>query len=104
MITFRPNSDRILVQRLSVEGLIRLTDAEKSGKGVVLSTGPGKWLENENGDWWRRPVGIKPGDIIRFTGRWDDADGLALSAMLGIPDVALITEGDIWWKESEVSN
>jgi co-chaperonin GroES (HSP10) len=99
-VVFRPINDRVLLQRLPDEqGLIRLTDAERSGKGVVLSTGPGKWMENENGDWWRRPLAVRPGDIVRFTARWNDLEGTALSEMIDVPDAVLIQEADIWWVE-----
>jgi co-chaperonin GroES (HSP10) len=96
---FTPLNDRILVQRLTPPSLVALTDGDKSGKGVVLSTGPGKWMETSDGYPYRRPMQVKPGDVIRFTARWDDAEGAGLSEKFGIPDLALITEGDIWWVE-----
>lgn len=74
------------------KGNVVLTDLEKSGKGVVLATGPGKWMETEEGEWWRRPMTVHAGDLVYFTPRWNDAEGLGYQ--LG-PDEVLIYEADV---------
>lgn len=94
-----PLDCRILVRRLdnvTTSRLIIIPEAyrPKSGRGVVLATGPGKYLYAENGKKVRRPMGVKPGDIVTFGARWDDLEG-----KLG-DGFALIMEDDILHKEN----
>src|SRR6266446_2066308 len=92
--------DRVLVRRMEDrEGLI-LTDKPKGIKGIVLATGPGKWIP---GDWWkigecklramkaqvwpsllpreqeyewfpghRQPIEVQPGMSVLFNSKWND--------------------------------
>jgi co-chaperonin GroES (HSP10) len=79
----RPLHDRILVQRLDDPdriGLIYLPEIKEkapAAKGKVLAVG-------------NKVHGVKQGDVIAFTGRWDDAEGALL------PDnQQLIRVGDV---------
>lgn len=88
----QPLDSRILVRRIQpiTSSLIIVPDCakEKSTKGVVLATGPGKVIDYENGKKVRRPMGVKVGDVIEF-GKWDDLEG-----HLG-GDFALCQEDDV---------
>ncbi len=87
-----PRNDRILVALFgerSWSGSIVLTDSQPLIGGcreaVVLKVGPGRWMPGEwqRGEWvsgWRRPMEVKPGDVV-LIGNWVDleANGLALA-------------------------
>jgi co-chaperonin GroES (HSP10) len=97
-----PLNDRILVRRLdsvTTSHLIIVPDAyrPKSGRGVVLATGPGKYLYMESGKKVRRPMGVKQGDVVTFGARWDDLEG-----KLG-DGFALIMEDDILHKDLDAA-
>jgi len=64
----KPLADRVLIKRIEEPGLIKLTDATNSIKGVVLAVGPGK--RDEDGDLV--PLDVRPGDKVLFNSRWND--------------------------------
>ena len=66
----------MLIQRIEEPSLIRLTDAPKGIKGIVLAVGPGK--RDEDGDLV--PLDVKPGDKVLFNSKWND---LAASCNVG---------------------
>ena len=71
---FRPLGDRILVRRVAgernVSSLYVPECAEKiSVRGIVVACGPGRRCA----DGFRRPLDVKPGDVIEF-GRFTDFD------------------------------
>jgi len=88
----QPLDSRILVRRIQpvTSSIIIIPDCakEKSTRGVVLATGLGKVIDYEGGKKIRRPMSVKPGDIVIF-GPWDDLEG-----HLG-GDFALVQEDDI---------
>jgi co-chaperonin GroES (HSP10) len=93
-----PLDSRILVKRLdtvTVNRLIIIPDAyrQKSGRGVVLATGPGKFLYLKDKKKVRRPMGVKPGEVVVFGAQWDDLEG-----KLG-DGYALIQEDDVLYKD-----
>lgn len=81
---FRPLHDRILVRRLPDKrsSAIVLTDKERSLRGEVLATGPGKYCCDHGRI---RPTGVIPGQVVYFGQYSDYEEG----------DVLLITEADI---------
>ena len=101
----KPLADRVLIKRIEEPGLIKLTDATNSIKGVVLAVGPGK--RDEDGDLV--PLDVRPGDKVLFNSRWNDfsageqvgtgADGagpLTRPLPLGHDDtIHLVQEADI---------
>ena len=73
-VEFRPLHDNILVFRLPdgmAEGLIIEPEVARkpSRYGTVMAVGPGK----RDSQGYRRPLCVKPGDVIRF-GRYTDFD------------------------------
>jgi len=60
--------DRVLIRRIEQRSSLRLTDAPKSIKGIVLATGPGK--RDEDGEII--PMEVKPGYLVAFNSRWND--------------------------------
>lgn len=82
---FRPLNDRVLVRRTEAPspGLLAIPEIAQrlSKRGVVVACGPGK----RSSDGHRRPLDVKPGDLIEF-GRFTDFDD---------GDLLLITEADI---------
>lgn len=72
---FQPLHDRILVFRLldwpNDTGLLVMPECAQtpSRRGVVVRVGPGK----RDKDGCRRPLDVKPGDIVYF-GRYTDHD------------------------------
>jgi len=88
----QPLDDRILIRRIQevTSSIIIIPDCAKAKatKGVVLAAGQGKIIDYENGKKVRRPMGVKPGDVVTF-GPWDDLHG-----KLG-GDFCLISEGDV---------
>jgi len=81
---FRPLHDRILIRRLpeKASSTILLTDKERSLRGEVLATGPGKYCCDHGRI---RPVAVVPGQVVYF-GEYSDYEEA---------DVLLITEADI---------
>jgi co-chaperonin GroES (HSP10) len=81
-----PRHDRVLIQRIGdIEqiGSIYLPDSarERSCKGVVIATGPGKWHEatwwkvKEKWEWcdgWREQMDVRPGQTVLFSSKWND--------------------------------
>lgn len=69
----RPLSDHVVVEPISEEkkkGSIILpetVDKERSEKGKVIATGPGKWISSPAGEGKRIPVQVKKGDTVLFT-------------------------------------
>lgn len=69
MASIKPLQDRVLVKRLEAEEktasgiIIPDTAKEKPQEGEVISTGPGKVLENGT----RIELTVKPGDKILFS-------------------------------------
>jgi len=67
-MAFRPLQDRVLVKRVDsdtvTEGGIIIPDGaqEKPNKGVVVSVGDGKLLE----DGYTAKVSVKEGDVVLF--------------------------------------
>jgi hypothetical protein len=90
--------DHVLIRRVEEPTSIRLTDAPKGIKGIVLAVGPGKW---KDGGWWkcnsghtdcagyehsvnskgdsyhwipgrREPLEVKPGMSVLFNSKWND--------------------------------
>lgn len=80
-----PRADRVLIQREvqpQTGAIVRPEVASSKGiKGVVLATGPGKWIE---GEWWkikgkwewiegyRQELVVKSGMKVYFNSRWND--------------------------------
>lgn len=63
----QPLNDRLIVRRLEQEpkaNAIVLTDAPPSKMCEVVVCGPGKWMKSG----WRRPIGVKPGDVVYVPG------------------------------------
>ena len=75
----KPMHDYVLIQRIEEkqEGLIIQPDIakEKGIKGKVLAVGPGKLIEGVNGGMVRRPLDVKPGDVVLFNSKWNDFAG-----------------------------
>ena len=69
MAQIKPLQDRVLVQRCKSEertasGIIIPDSAkEKPMEGIIISTGPGKYLDNGN----RVELTVKAGDRVLFT-------------------------------------
>jgi co-chaperonin GroES (HSP10) len=66
-LSAEPPNDIVLTDKRPLIGGMR--------KAVVLKCGPGKWMPRG----WRRPVSVKPGQIV-WIGNWVDLEtnGLAL--------------------------
>lgn len=68
----KPLSDHILVEPLREEkkkgGIILpdTVDKERSERGKVIATGPGKWVNLSTGESKRIPVEVKKGQIVLF--------------------------------------
>ena len=83
----RPLNDRVLIRRIADSGngsaIIALPESARvpSRRGVVVSVGPGK----RGADGSRRPLAVKPGNVIYF-GRYTDYDD---------GELLLIQEADI---------
>lgn len=89
MQNIKPLHDRVLVRRVDLpQGLIVIPEQyrEASCEGQVVAVGPGK----RRPDGSREPMAVKPGDVVMFTGRWNDAADQLPS------DYTLIQQGDIW--------
>lgn len=90
-----PLNDKILVRRIpdhKESALLYLPQIaqEKSHRGIVIAAGPGKWVEGVNPGLVRRPVDVKPGDIVRFSlNDWESFDS----------EHVIIQEGDIIFTE-----
>jgi hypothetical protein len=92
---FDLREDRVLIRRMEEPSFLHLTDAPKSIKGIVLATGPGKWIPGDwykVGEWfeWRKnkpmlkagdwewfpghyqPMEVKPGMSVLFNSKWND--------------------------------
>lgn len=109
---FQPLQDRVLVKRLpepdkigsiflpgsampdtAVTGsmLARRTGGAKQHEagcgqmGTVINVGPGRMMGGKDKPFWRRPVSVKPGDVVAFGQYFDAEDG----------DFLLIQEADI---------
>lgn len=95
MQEWTPLHDKILVRRIPDQlesGILYIPDIAqgKSHRGVVVATGPGKWVEGVNGGKVRRPVDVKPGDIIKFSlNDWESFS----------EDSLIIEEADIMYRE-----
>ena len=71
-----PRNDYVLIERLESvthSGLIVIPDVakERSMTGKVIAVGPGKLVEGVNGGQVRKPVEVKPGDVVYFNSKWD---------------------------------
>lgn len=95
MNNWTPLHDKILIRRIPETGsncIILLPDISQqpSHRGLVIATGPGKWVEGVNVGMVRRPVDVKPGEIVRFSlNDWESFDELHV----------IIREGDIFFTE-----
>ena len=72
--TFRPLDDRVLIRRLpdlDVKSALFMPECVilLSKRGVVVAVGPGK----RDKDGFRRPLAVRPNDIVYF-GRYTDFD------------------------------
>jgi co-chaperonin GroES (HSP10) len=81
--SLQPIQDRVLVERITEtrRGLLwipEVAEPDKAARGKVLAVGP-------------KARGLKAGDEIAFTGRWDDLPEIHA---LG-PNLQLIREGDV---------
>ncbi len=75
--------DRVLIRRIEEPTSISITDKPKGIKGIVLATGPGKWIP---GEWWflrskkkwewfpghRQHPEVKHGMSVLFNSKWND--------------------------------
>jgi hypothetical protein len=77
-----PRNDYLLVRRIEMpQGLVTLTDADKSIYGEVIRIGPGRWIP---GTWWkvknkwewfdgyRDLMRAHPGQKVLFNSKWND--------------------------------
>ena len=86
-----PTSDRITVKLLEepAKDSVVLTDKQPliggMRKALVLKCGPGKLVDGGKKGWWRRPMSVKPGQVV-YIGNWVDLEGNRL---------ALCMEGDV---------
>ena len=89
MTEWQPLNDRILVRMIKEpeRGMIAIPDKYKSSPhiGMIIATGPGRWVEGVNPGLVRRPLDVKPGQMVAF-GRFTDYD---------FEDRVLIQEADI---------
>lgn len=101
-----PRNDMVLIERLEeqeVKSHIVIPDIAKIKgiRGQVVAVGPGKWIEGINGGKVRRPVDVKPGEIVYFNSKWDDLSGSHYSDdKLEDRKLHLVMEGDIYLKEN----
>jgi co-chaperonin GroES (HSP10) len=93
----QPTADRILVRLLHdnrASKTIALTDEKEvmkqSQRALVIAVGPGKLVECVNGGHVRRPVDVRPGDVV-YIGPYNEH--------VFDNDTVLIQEGDIRVKE-----
>lgn len=80
MNNWTPLNDKILIRRIpdvQESGIFEIPDIAKreSHRGVVVATGPGKFVEGVNGDLVRKPIEVKAGDVVRFSlNDWESFD------------------------------
>lgn len=90
LLRCHPMHDRILVKLLPGmrQSALILTDPQPliggCRKAMVLKTGPGRWVADDDG-CWLRPMTVKPGDTV-LIGNWVD---------LEVEDIALCQEADV---------
>lgn len=95
MKNWTPLDDKIIVERIAEDPLsatIILPDSakDKSHRGVIVATGPGRWIEGINGGMVRQRLEVKAGDVVRFSlTDWESLDG----------EHVIIQEGDIFFVE-----
>lgn len=95
MQDWKPLHDKILIRRIPDQqesGILYIPDIaqQKSHRGVVVATGPGKWVKGVNGDMVRRPVEVKAGDVVRFSlNDWESFDEVTV----------VISENDLFFIE-----
>ena len=93
--SFDLTEDRVLIRRIEEPSSIEMTDKPKGIKGVILGTGPGKWIPGEwykVGEWFRlgkkspwlkagewewfpghrQYMEVKPGMSVLFNSKWND--------------------------------
>ena len=101
-----PRNDYVLIERLesAPKGLIVIPDVakERSMTGKVLAVGPGKLVEGVNGNQVRKPVEVKPGDVVYFNSKWDDLSGTHYSDdKIRDRRLHLVMEADVLLKVSD---
>ena len=106
-VDIQPRNDLVLIERLddAPKSAIVIPEVakERGLKGKVLAVGPGKLVEGVNGGLVRKPVEVRPGDIVYFNSKWNEFAGSHFSGeeMIGTPaGLHLIYEADIFLKES----
>jgi len=86
----QPLHDRVLVRRIQQEqGLIVLTDAEKSRRCEVLAVGPGRW-DAEREEF--KPIQVKAGQTVIVS---PSINNEAWTDIIQRGDEVLIQEADI---------
>lgn len=72
----QPRNDYVLIRRIDKErhGSIIIPEVvqERGIAGIVEAVGPGKLIEGINGGYVRKPVAVKPGDMVLFNSKWNE--------------------------------
>lgn len=104
-VDIQPRNDLVLIERMDdtpKSAIIIPEIAKERGiKGKVRAVGPGKLVEGVNGGLVRKPVDVKPGDIVYFNSKWNEFAGSHFTGeeMIGTPaGLHLIYEADIFCK------
>jgi chaperonin GroES len=91
-MALKPLSDHLVVKAVRENEATRAgiilpdtVDKEKPEKGEVISTGPGKLLENGS----RSPMSVKVGDVVLFKKYSPD------EIKIGKEEYLIISEGDV---------
>ena len=86
--TLRPCDDHVVIRRIQepASKILTLTDEQPTHKGEVIRVGPGRRMKSG----WRRPVDVKPGDVVRY-----------MSSDFDINGYILIAEGDVLFVETQ---